>query len=195
MRLIFNFIVFVSVGLITGFGSALYMLDTGTALTTQRAGPWVAWTHAGRVDADPYTYARLARTGALPITSASVKYFSAATDSSGSVIDGDCTYELRGKGPLAQWWTLAAFDQNGQLMSNPAGRHAFSSESVMRGNRGNYVIVLSRMPASGNWLPVNTSYRVRLVMRVHQSDVLSETTDEETSRALLDLPEIVRTAC
>ncbi|MEL6746594.1 MAG: DUF1214 domain-containing protein [Pseudomonadota bacterium] len=195
MRLLFNFMIFVVVGLTTGFGSALYMLDQGTSLTTLRAGPWLVWSQAGRADADPYTRAKLARSGELLITSASVKYFTARTATNGEIIDARCTYSIKGTGPLAHWWTLAAYDQNGDLMANQAARHSFSSETVMRNNRGAYEITLSPMPASGNWLPVSADYRVILMMRVHQPDVLSETTDEETAKALFDLPTIERKSC
>ena len=59
---------FIGAVLILGLGTSWYMIDVGTRLTTEKHGPWVGWTSAGRADADPYTRAHFARLGTLQLT-------------------------------------------------------------------------------------------------------------------------------
>src|SRR5690606_40202050 len=57
-----------AVALILGIGSAWYMIEHGSLLTTARIGPWKSWLSEGNPNADPYTRAHLARSGRLPLT-------------------------------------------------------------------------------------------------------------------------------
>jgi len=188
-----NFIVFVSVALLTGLGSAWYMIEHGTRLTTDRIGPWIVWTAAGHADADPYTRAYVARSGRLPITSSGARYYLATVDDSGRKLDADCEYEVIGRGPTAEWWSLAAYDGEGQLMPNPADRYTFSSASILRDESGTYRIVLARQARPGNWLPVNSDYRVILFLRTYQPELIDEDVDSPAAKP--DLPRIRRLQC
>src|SRR5262249_9548843 len=63
-----NAILFTGLSLVLGIGSGLYLVDTGSRLTTQRSGPWIMWSRAGQRDIDPYTRARYAKLGGLPVS-------------------------------------------------------------------------------------------------------------------------------
>ena len=52
-----------------GLGTAWYMVEAGSRLSTRSFGPWTTWTAAGRPDADPYTRAHTARNALLPLVS------------------------------------------------------------------------------------------------------------------------------
>src|SRR5262245_17863161 len=64
-----NLIVFVGLALGGGLGTAWYMIEGGSRLSTRTFGPWTTWVAAGRPDADPYTRAHTARNGLLPLAS------------------------------------------------------------------------------------------------------------------------------
>lgn len=193
MAFLANFFVFVAVALLTGLGSAWYMISAGSALTTRHLGPWTTWTTAGHVEADPYTRAHVARSGRLPLTSANARYYFAAADSDGDKLSAHCEYEIIGRGPDAQWWSLAIYDGNGRLMANPANRYAFNSENVMRDTRGFYRIVLAREARPQNWLPVSGDHRVSLMLRTYGIDLVDNRVDAEAEA--LQLPVIRRLQC
>src|SRR5689334_20338042 len=90
----FSFLVFAGLSLVLGLGSAYYMINDGFALVVGPAGPWKTWINAGGLAADPYTRAHIARSGDLPITSASGLTFFASTDSDGGRLRSYCDYEI-----------------------------------------------------------------------------------------------------
>ena len=96
MRALGYFIGAFAVALILGIGSAWYMIERGSMLTTTRIGPWTSWVSEGNPKADPYTRAHLARSGRLPLTSTAARYFMADTDSRGSGLTAGCEYAIFG---------------------------------------------------------------------------------------------------
>jgi hypothetical protein len=169
---------FLGTALLTGLGSAYYVMDNGNSLMVTRSGPWALWTAAGRPDADPYTRAHFIRLGALPLGAPNAHYFMAVTDSSGAPLYGDCDYEITGPGPEAAWWSLALYDHDGLLKANDFDRYAIASPGVLRDTVGNIVIRIASDVRSGNWLPTGDDSGFRLLLRVYQpaadKDGLSE---------------------
>jgi hypothetical protein len=159
---------FLGTALLTGFGSAYYLMDKGNSFVVVRSGPWVLWPAAGRPDADPYTRAHFTRMGALPVGASGAHYFTATTDSNGSPLYGDCEYEIAGPGPEAAWWSLALYDHEGRLKVNDFARHAISSPSVLRDTTGQIVIRIAADVRAGNWLPTGDESGFRLVLRTYQ---------------------------
>jgi hypothetical protein len=153
MPILIRFLIFVIVALATGLGSAGLLLDKGFFATARQMGPWSIWMNSGSLDADPYSLARTARSGLLPITSGSLLSFSATTDSKGRRLNGACTYEVLGRPFPALWWDIAAFDVNGGVIPNEAGRHAFNSTNLFIRSDGRFTIQTSPEVRPGNWLP------------------------------------------
>lgn len=155
------------IALAGGVGSAHYMIKAGSPLTTRHVGPWEVWKDAGRVEADPYTRAHFATAGRLPTGSRNALYFLAAGDSDGRTLSAQCDYTISGRGPNAQWWSLSAYDGDGQLFANAAERYAYSTATVMRAADGSFAITLSREARAGNWLPVAGRGAVQLMLSVY----------------------------
>lgn len=190
MNLIANILTFLVISLVTGLGSAWYLIENGPNFTAYKEGPWQTWSRVGQSIADPYTRAHITRSGRLPVMSKSVLYFRTVRDSAGRKIDAECNYIVTGEDPVGHWWSLAAYDGAGNLMSNPAARYAFNSSDIMRTPTGRFTISLSRTPTPGNWLPVDSDYQVQLILRLHLE--IAETRD---ANAAYNLPEIRRTEC
>lgn len=159
--------VFAAVALATGFGSVWYMTEIGTGLTTDRLGPWSLWRDAARPTSDPYTRAHVLGASRLPVPASHGQYLTATRDSSGSRLYGDCEYEIVGRGPDAQWWSLAVYDLKGNLIPHPAERYAVSSATALRDSAGTFTVRLARDARPGNWLPVGTDGGIALVLRVY----------------------------
>jgi hypothetical protein len=187
LRALGRALLFVTVAVIGGAGSAFYMIDVGNPLTTQTSGPWTSWTDAGRAEADPYTIAHFKRAGLLPLPWPAATYYFTSRDSHGSKLYGDCEYEITGVGPPARWWSLAVFSVSGALLDSPAGRWSITSPAVMRDTSGQFTIRLAPEARPGNWLPVTGSGGITLVLTAYGMEAGAD--------RLQGLPRIERVDC
>ncbi len=184
---------FLGIALIGGLGSSWYMVEAGTRLTTHAVGPWVAWTSAARIDADPYTRAHYARAGTLPISTDIATTYVARTDSGGVRLHSSCEYRIDGKDTTGRWWSLSVFDSKGRLIPNPAERYAFTSDTIALEPDGSFTVSLARDAQPGNWLPTGGAGRLALVFVVLDSPVRVLATD--TTLGDKALPTIRRLGC
>jgi hypothetical protein len=187
-----NLVAFAVLAFGGGLGSAWYMIEAGSRLSTRTFGPWVTWTSAGRLDADPYTRAHTARNGLLPLSSTLQVVFRARTDSSGGRLTSTCDYTLLIDDLAPAWWSLAVFDTDGRLIANAADRHAFNGATVMRQPDGRASVTVARDARPGNWLPSGRGNRIVLVLTVLDQATASAVHDGGAPRGL---PEIRRTGC
>lgn len=184
---------FVGTVLIVGLGSSWYMVDAGSALTTQRVGPWVAWTTAARPDADPYTRAHFSRSGMLPMSSEVAPTFIATTDDEGVKLHSSCDYIVEGPSLSSPWWSISVFDQNGRLIASPADRYAYTSDTVALGGDGRFTIALARDARPGNWLPTGRAGRLALV--VVKLDPPGRARQRTSGREADQMPSIRKVSC
>jgi hypothetical protein len=164
MRTLFELIAVFVLALVLGISSARYMIEQGSLLTTKRVGPWASWISEANPNSDPYTKAHLARSGRLPLTSTTARYFTATTDSDGYQLTSACEYLIEG-GPLnARWWSIAVYDDHGSLIDNPSQRYSFNSEEAIRHSDGTYRINLASNARPENWLPSGSGDERKLVL-------------------------------
>lgn len=164
--LVSDWALFLGIVLIGGLGTSWYMVEWGSALTTERLGPWQQWTNAARSDADPYTRAHFARTGALTLSTEVAETFVARTDSDGTRLHSSCDYSIEGRDLPRDWWSLTVFDDSGRLVSNPAGRHAFTRDTIALNPNGTFIATLARDARPGNWLPTGGAGRLAVVLTI-----------------------------
>jgi hypothetical protein len=193
VRNFISFLLFAGLSLVLGIGSASYLVDGGFALVVSHTGPWKTWVNAGSLGADPYTRAHIARSGQLPITSASGLTYFAATDSDGRALSSDCDYEIIARPLAALWWTIAVFDEDGNLIANKAARHAYSSQSLTILPDGTQRIVLAPGARPGHWLPSGEGHNLTLVLRIIRPLVINRQDGEIAG--LPDLPLVRRVSC
>jgi hypothetical protein len=180
----------VAIAVILGFATAWFAVDRGFLFGGISVGPWEAWPRAGSPDADPYSIARLARTGEVPLGAGEGLAFTAITDQEGAPLTGNCIYRLDGQTPAARLWTLTAYDGDGRLMANAARRTGFHSREILRRQDGSFVISVSSHVRSGNWLPISVDGPFSLVFRLYDTPL---TTGGEVSDTMM--PRVVREAC
>jgi hypothetical protein len=191
-KLLLKVVVFAAVAFGGGLGTAWYMIEAGSRLSTRSFGPWTAWTAAGRPDADPYTRAHTARNALLPLSTILEVTFRAKTDSSGARLSSACDYAIVIDDFAPAWWSLAVFDGQGRLIPNAAERHAFNVGSVLREPDGRVAIALARDARPGNWLPSGRSGRIVLVLTVQDAALAAAVHD---GSGPVSLPAITRTGC
>jgi len=193
VNLILNFIVFTAIALAVGLGSAWHMVDRGSALTTVTSGPWQAWYAAGDPSADPYTKARVARSGRLPVVSTTAMEFVARTDARGEPLESRCHYEVRVPQVPALWWSLALYDGEGRPIDNAADRHALNSKIVLPTGDGAARIALAPTPRAGYWLPTGAGGNLMLVFRVFRPYDTADLASGEMPEDIM--PRIERVSC
>ncbi len=183
---------FIGAVLILGLASSWYMIDVGTGLTTEKHGPWIGWTSAGRLDADPYTRAHFARLGTLQLTTEIAITYLAYTDSEGNRLHSSCEYVVEGRDTANTWWSLTVFNDRGELISNATQRHAFTSQTIALRPDGTFAVTLSREASPGNWLPTGGAGRLALMYTTFdaRSNLLGKDQAEPKS-----LPVIRRVQC
>jgi hypothetical protein len=194
VKLIYKLLAFSTLAVVLGLGSARYMVENGASFTTQQAGPWRFWYNEGRPDADPYTRARAARSGRLPVTASSALFLTALTDSDGRRLTSRCSYEIVARPLPAQWWNITVFNADGRLIPNKAERYAFNSENLtLPAGGAAYRIYLSSKARGGAWLPSGENNKLMLVMNIIRPQNLA---DASTGKLRPEsLPEIRKTGC
>jgi hypothetical protein len=190
--ILINIAVFAAVAVGGGLGTAWYMIETGSQLSTRTFGPWTTWNAAGRPDADPYTRAHTVRNGLLPLSSTLELTYRAQADSAGGRLYSSCEYAIVMDGLDTAWWSLAAFDSRGRLIQNSAERHAYTSDTAMREPDGRAVITLARDARPGNWLPIAGGSRIVLVLTVQDAAWAAAVADGGSPKPL---PAIQRVTC
>ncbi len=183
-----NALLFVGISLVLGVGSALLSVDRGTGFSTQRSGPWIMWMRAASRDADPYTRARQAKVGHLPLSSQIAATWEARYDVEGRRLHSSCEYLLEAEPIEASWFALAVYDDNGVLIPNQADRYSFTSQTLAANPDGSFFVVLAREARPGNWLPVGGAGRLTLVITMIEPK-------PSVLESSVQLPNIRRIAC
>lgn len=187
MRFLAELLASLVIALGLGLASAWYMVEApriGVAV-----GPWRAVPAVSAETADPYTRARIARTGEIAIGAGEGLVFIAETDERGEALIGNCDYALVGGTPTARLWTLAVTDANGRLPKAVTGRTSIGSRDILRDAAGRFEIVVAASARAGNWLPSHASGPLRLTLRLYDTP-LALSPGGDTA-----MPRIVRRAC
>jgi hypothetical protein len=159
---------FVTAGAL-GLASAHWMTSGEYPFGKARVGAWTVWPRAGSREADPYTRAVNARTGAIPLGVGEGLVLRANVDEADRELDSRCAYRIGTAMPQARFWTLTLYDAAGRPVETPLGRSGFSSAELLRDQNGDFVVALSREATAGNWLMMPESGPVTLILRLYDS--------------------------
>jgi hypothetical protein len=161
--------------LVLAFGTVLGLAATwatvirGTMGGNVSDGPWGTSLYIGSSEGGPYLRARIAVHGLLALSRHETVYYSAARDSDGNVLDGNCTYRIEGRDPPARWWSITAYGADDFLIPNAAERYSVSMNSVTRAADGTFAVTLSKQQAESNWIPVAGS-RFNVTIRLYNPE-------------------------
>lgn len=192
-RTVSDWALFTGIVLIGGIGSHWYMVHAGSAFSVTRIGPWESWSHAARYNTDPYTRAHFARLGILPASADISRTYVARQDSTGEPLYSSCDYRIEGHDFAARWWAITVYDGDGALIPNPAGRYAFSRETVAIAPDGRFVISVARDARPGNWLPTGGAGSLAVMLVLQDGNIsIAESRAQRDEDAL---PQITRVKC
>lgn len=187
MRFLVELLATLVIALVVGLCSAWYMVDApriGPA-----AGSWRAVPAVTAETADPYTRARIAKTGEIAMGAGEGLTFIAEHDGRGSGLEGSCDYRLIGETPTARLWTLTVVDASGALPASITGRTHLTSREILREPDGRFEITVSAAARAGNWLPGPSKGAERLVLRLYDTPIALSPGIDTT------MPQIVRGTC
>ena len=178
-------------GLALGLAASGAILARDPPFGVVAIGPWRAAAKAGSTDADPYTRAALERSGEIPLALGEGLKLVARVDSDGRPLDRRCVYKIGPHTPTARYWTLSLVDRNGFPVENAAGRYGFRSSEILREGDGGFVIYVSALAHSGNWLPIGHVQDFALALRLYDTPLAASAGGIDKSTA----PTIVREGC
>ncbi len=191
MALFFRALLVCALGLALGFLASAYALSRLSPFDRVRLGPWELEAHAGSTEADPYTLARLERSGEIPLAVGEGLQLIARIDDAGRKLDARCVYEVGPRAPAARYWTLSLIDQDGWPVDNLARRYGFRSSELLRSGNGDFTITVAADVQPGNWLPIGTQGPFELVLRLYDSPLGATAGAIDRSTA----PRVTRVGC
>jgi hypothetical protein len=176
-------------GIVLGLAATWATVIRGTMGGGVSDGPWQTSLLTGSSEGGPYLRALIAVHGLLALGREETIYYTAARDSDGDVLDGNCSYQLEGRDPPTRWWSITAYGADDFLIPNTADLYSVSMNSVARRDDGTFVVTLSQRPAEGNWIPVGPG-PFNLTARLYnpQADVVADP-------AQVALPAIKKAIC
>ncbi len=189
--LIVRICVFLLIAVGGGTASSWYAVESGMPFNTERVGPWLRWTGAGRPDADPYSRTHFARRPQLLFNANLSARYESWTDSRGRRLHSSCDYLVEGRNISAPWWSLAVFDGNGRLITNAARRYSFNKGTVAYSPDGSFAIRLAREARPYNWLPTTRAGQLVIVFEAQKSSGATDVLNRDT----VTLPTIKRLSC
>lgn len=154
-------------GLALGLAATAFALSGPSPFDQVRLGAWSIEAHAGSAEADPYTRARLARSGEIPLATGEGLQLIARKDDDGRPLDARCVYRIGPRAPAARYWTLSLTDPQGFPVANPADRYGFRSSEILRDGAGDFVVTAAAEVQPGNWLPIGAPGPFALALRLY----------------------------
>ena len=174
MRILINISVVLFIGLILGGLSASFALQRSHGIGAVNTGPWSAWPFVGGAEVDPYTSAKATTDGTLPLGAAEGLTFEAVNDQSGETLRRECRYEISGETSSTRLWTLSAYDGKGELtLKDNVLVSAIYSGNILRYPDSSFSILTGYKPQSGNWLPIQGKGAFKLILRLYDTPITS----------------------
>ena len=156
-------------GVVIGLTASAFALSHLSPFDQARLGAWSIEAHAGSIEADPYTRARLAKSGEIPLAIGEGLQLIARDDDDGRPLDARCVYQIGPRAPAARYWTLSLMDPQGFPVGNAADRYGFRSSEILRAGSGDFVITAAAEVHPGNWLPIGAPGPFALALRLYDS--------------------------
>ena len=190
MRAALGLFLTVALALTLGLWTAYLAVRSPAPIDAITLGAWQAWPNAGTAEVDPYSRARLARTGEIPLGSGEGLTLLAQTDDAGERLSSRCEYVVEGQTPPARLWTLAVEDLSGRVPRTGDEFAAISSDVLLRNSDGGFSIALAQTPKPGNWVPTGGTSQFRVVVRLYDTSARVV-----TALTTLTMPRLVRDRC
>jgi hypothetical protein len=180
------------IAVVGGAWSAKLAIDRSDDIAAIHFNDWRAIPGLGTEATDPYSRARIARDGILPLGAAEGLSFHISRDSTGQAIRRDCNYRIAGKVPSSRFWSIfpATPDLAPLSMQRVPLQAVLSSQSIVWLNGESFEIAVGPQPEPGNWLGMDGSGPAVLVLNLYDTPVSTNAEFAEVT-----MPQVLRVAC
>lgn len=176
MKSFLELLYIVVLGLTVGAALSWFSIQKNHGFGALEIGEWTAWPLAGSQDADPYTKAKTAAEGEVPLGAAEGLAFHASNDSRGNALQRHCQYRLSGTTPPGRFWSLTAhLLEDAKPDENSPISRGMLSQTLLRNTNGQLEIHVGPTFSQGNWLQVEGRGPYRLILRLYDSPITSAT--------------------
>jgi hypothetical protein len=175
MRILSFSTLFIVLGIIFGWASAVQSLNGAGLQIVKDGNGWQEWQVGPSDRLLPYSLGHFISSGQLPPPK-SVRYFERFTDDEGNTLRGDCMFLIEGPVTPSRWWSMTAGTTAQAALS--AGAAILESDNLLK-------ITASRLPVPGNWIaPDDTG-------GFHLTYVLSEVSADSA----IEFPHVKKLGC
>jgi len=188
-RIIF-FLIVIAIAIGGGTASVWYVLVAKEGIAALTVGGWTAYPTMGTPNADPYSKARIARDGLLPLGRAEGLAFIADRDSAGNGLSRNCDYRVEGVTPTARFWTLAAADDRLEPLGHAGRPSAVHSQQILRRPDNSFAVAVGPHAAPGNWMRIDGDGPLSLVLTLYDTPITGASGLE-----VFELPQVLKAGC
>lgn len=147
-------------------------IESNLGFGAKTIGQWTAWPQAGSRDADPYTKAKVATDGDVPLGAAEGIAFHGKLDNRNETLNLNCSYVIAGQMPPARLWTLTAHHLDGRVVQTSSGRPAaLTSRTIVRKPDGSFVVQIGPSLRGGNWLEISGQGPFEFIARLYDTQI------------------------
>jgi hypothetical protein len=192
IRRISRYLLVVVVALALGVGSAALGVNFITQKDLIGNGGWYTGLTYGSEQAGMYTRAAVAIEALFALNKSEVIYYTADTDDAGQLLQSSCDYRIEGTNldPYSSWWSITVYGGDNFLIPNEQNRYSYTNKNIEYDENGNFTILLSSTPKTGNWLPTGNQNKIILMLRMY-NPVPSVYENLDT----IELPHITKEGC
>ena len=136
-------------GVVGGWASALWFIDSVGSKPAGDKGSWRMWDLASGTASNPYALAHFLFEGRVPPAQSLFHVYTDARDDEGSKLLSSCVYKISASELESRWWSLSV----GPLDSlDRDSSPVITSDEVVRGSDGSMTVAMARHPVAGNWI-------------------------------------------
>jgi hypothetical protein len=139
----------VLLGVVGGWASALWFIDSVGSKPAGASGNWRVWDLASGTSSNPYALAHFLFEGRVPPAQSLFRVYSNARDDEGSKLRSDCTYKISAEALESRWWSLSVGPMDSQDRDSSS---VITSEDVVRAANGAVDVAVAKQPVAGNWI-------------------------------------------
>jgi len=171
-------------GVVGGWASALYFIDSVGSKPAGVSGNWRKWDLASGTSSNPYGRAHFLFEGRVPPAQSLFQVYSNSRDDEGNKLHSGCVYKVSAGELESRWWSLSV----GPLDSlDKDSSPVITSDEILRGSDNSLNVTVARHPVAGNW--IRPAMEGNIVVQLVVSN------DGASQAASPALPNVQRVSC
>ncbi len=136
-------------GVVGGWASALYFIDSVGSKPAGATGNWRMWDLASGTSSNPYARAHFLFEGRVPPAQSLFHIYTNSRDDEGSTLRSGCVYKIAASDLQSRWWSLSVGPLDDQDRNSSS---VVTSDDVVRDADKTVSVAIAKHPVAGNWI-------------------------------------------